>query len=130
MASSTKTFLRGLGALLGALAILAPAQALAGGKQKGKTLVGQVNLNTATPEELSLLPGVGPARAEKIVEARTKRAFKKPWEVTRVKGIGPAFFKKHKDRLRVDGETTLALVDETVPSGETPAALSAGGEEP
>jgi competence protein ComEA len=79
--------------------------------KKGRELVGMINLNTASAEQLSMLPGVGPATARRILEMRSKRPFGRPWEVLRVKGIGPAFFRKHKDRLKVDGETDLAWVE-------------------
>ena len=49
---------------------LTPAAALA---QKAKPVSGEkVNLNTATPEQLQTLPGVGPAMAKSIVEHRSK----------------------------------------------------------
>ena len=83
----------------------------AGAAKKGRELVGTININAATVEQLTMLPGVGPATARRIVEMRQKRPFTRPWEVIRVKGIGPAFFKKHKDRLKVEGETDLAWVE-------------------
>lgn len=98
------------------LAVLAlgsmPGDAAAAAKgAKSKELVGVINLNTATEQQLCLLPGVGPAKAKRIVEARQKQPFARPWEVTRVKGIGRAFVRKHADRLRVDGPTDLAWVE-------------------
>ncbi len=49
----------------------------------------KINLNKATIEELSLLPSVGPATAEKIIEHRkTNGAFSSVDELDDIKGIG------------------------------------------
>ncbi len=87
--------------------------------KRARELVGTINLNTATVEQLSMLPGVGPSTAKRIVEMRGKRPFQRPWEVVRVKGIGPAFFRKHKDRLKVEGDTDLAWIEVRRGSGNT-----------
>ncbi len=45
--------------------------------------------NTAPVEELDRLPGVGPALAERIVEARAVGPFRSAAELGRVPGVGP-----------------------------------------
>lgn len=51
----------------------------------------KINLNTATIQELEILPGLGPTRAAAIVENRPYRTLK---EVLNVKGIGEATLRK------------------------------------
>lgn len=49
-----------------------------------------VNINTAGPKELELLPGIGPALAARIVEHRTAHGpFRSIDDLDQVKGIGP-----------------------------------------
>jgi len=52
--------------------VIAPPPACAG----GKAVDGVVNLNTAAPELLSMLPGIGPSRALLIVAYRTRHPFR------------------------------------------------------
>lgn len=49
-----------------------------------------IDLNRASAEELQTLPGVGPAIAARIVEARRTEPFRTLGDLTRVRGIGPA----------------------------------------
>jgi len=60
-----------------------------------------INVNTATVEELTSLPGIGPATAAKIVEYREGHPFATVEEVLEVKGIGPAKYQAIKDRITV-----------------------------
>ena len=51
---------------------------------------GRLDLNTATADELEGLPGIGPKTAQRILEDRRMRGpFRRPSDLTRVKGIGP-----------------------------------------
>lgn len=80
----------------------------------------QVNINTASAQELQLLPRVGPALAQRIVDFRTANgAFKAPEELTRVKGIGEKSFARLAPYVSVNGATTLK---EKVRSPRTPKA--------
>ena len=56
----------------------------------------QVDLNSAPSSLLQTLPGIGPATAKKIIQAREKRPFSRLSQVQRVKGIGPATYAKIK----------------------------------
>jgi competence protein ComEA len=69
--------------------------------------VGVINVNEATEKQLSLLPGVGPSKAQAIVSYRSKRSFKDPRHLIRVRGIGRTTLKKILPFLTVKGPTTL-----------------------
>lgn len=74
-----------------------------------KDLVGRLNLNTATEDQLMMLPTVGPSKAERIVTWRKKNGgFKRTADLRRVKGFGYKSFKKLEPFLDVKGDTTLA----------------------
>ncbi len=57
---------------------------------------GPININTASKEELMDLPGVGEKTAEKIIERRRRRPFRRPEDIMEVKGIGEKKFEKMK----------------------------------
>ena len=70
-------------------------------------LVGAVNINTATPEQLELLPGIGEARAKAVIALRKQRGgFKSVDELTEVKGIGEAALERLRPFIRTEGKTT------------------------
>jgi competence protein ComEA len=75
-----------------------------------KELVGRLNLNSATEDQLQLLPGVGPAKAQRIVEYRGKKGpFKRVADLRKVKGFGYKSLKTLEPYLDVKGETNLAV---------------------
>jgi comEA protein len=66
----------------------------------------KLNINTATSQELQLLPGIGPQLARRIVAHRqTHGLFSSPSQITEVRGIG------EKTLRRITG---LITVDETI----------------
>lgn len=56
--------------------------------------VGRFDANRATKEQLETLPGIGPALAARIVEARATTPFQSLADFDRVKGIGPSKLEK------------------------------------
>ena len=88
---------------------LALPLALAAAPFATSALDGVVNLNTASAEELSLLPGVGPSRARAIIELRQQRGgFKRVEDLLEVKGIGESSLAKLKPYLAIEGKSTLS----------------------
>ncbi len=78
-------------------------------KSAHRDLTGKVNLNTATEDQLMLLPTVGPAKAERIVTWRKKNGgFKRTADLRHVKGFGYKTFKRLEPFLDIKGDTTLA----------------------
>jgi len=69
---------------------------------------GAVNIQTATAEQLELLPGIGPSKAAAIVAHRENHAFRRVEDLMRVRGIGRATFRRLRPMLTVDGPTTFA----------------------
>lgn len=94
-----------------ALASASTVSALSEGariKPTRKAIEGKLNLNTATQDQLVLLPAVGPAKAERIVAWRkTHGGFRRIADLRRVKGFGYKTFKRLEPFLEIKGETTL-----------------------
>src|SRR6266576_5456076 len=66
-----------------------------------------VNINTASKEELDALPGIGPVKAQAIIDYRNANGpFKTPEDVMKVKGIKEGTYGKIKGLISVSGAST------------------------
>lgn len=69
----------------------------------------KINLNTASAEQLTALPGVGPKLAARIVEHRQKEGgFRSVSELMNVKGVGEKNLAKIQGYLSVGDATRPA----------------------
>ncbi len=73
-------------------------------------LEGVINLNTASPEELRLIPGVGAARVRNILAYRKSHPFRTVDELARIKGIGRKTVRHWRQHLAVSGPSTAQKV--------------------
>ena len=58
-----------------------------------------INLNTASPEALESLPGVGPKLASRIIQARKQRRFTSLADLDRLPGFGPKLMDTLRSRV-------------------------------
>lgn len=85
-----------------------------------------LNLNTATKEELVALSGIGPARAQAILDYRSQHgAFKSVDELKDVKGIGARRFEKLRPELTV---APVAVRTAARQDGKPAAARTSSGK--
>jgi len=81
----------------------APSAEAGAAASSGLTPDGKVILNRAGLAELMRLPGVGPKRAEAILALRERLgAFRRPTDLLRVRGIGPASLQKMQPHFVLD----------------------------
>ena len=93
------------GLALAMAALLVSGTAMAAGKPAPTA---KVNINTASVEQLTTLPGVGPKLAARIVEYRQKSgSFRSTQELMNVQGVGEKNFAKIESWLTV-GEVPKA----------------------
>jgi competence protein ComEA len=74
-----------------------------------------VNLNTATQAELESLAGVGPVKAQAILDYRKKNGgFKSVDELEKVDGIGASTVENVRKSVTISGKTSItAAPDKT-----------------
>ncbi len=86
---------------LAAISLALPALAAESAPQ------GKVNVNTATLQELQLLPGIGASRAQAMIEARKQRGgFERVEDLLEVKGIGERSLQRLRPHVTLKGKTT------------------------
>jgi comEA protein len=103
MKNSMKAGVRALAGLVALAAISFSLPALAA----GSTPQGKVNVNTATMQELQLLPGIGESRAEAMIEARKQRGgFESIEDLLEVSGIGERSLERLRPHVTLKGKTT------------------------
>lgn len=74
-----------------------------------KPVTGKLNLNTASEQQLMLLPSIGPSKAERVITWRKRNGpFKRTADLRRVKGFGYKTFKRLEPHLSTQGDSTLA----------------------
>ena len=87
---------------------------------------GAVNINTATKEQLDSLKGIGPTKAQAIIDYRTKHGpFKSVDDLEKVPGIGPATMKEIRKDITVTGAATPAKAAEKAKKDDTKGSARA-----
>jgi len=78
-----------------ALVVALPVLAADAGQAASSEVVSLMNVNDATPGDLTTLPGIGEVTAERIVAYRTEHGpFKSVDDLIQVKGIGQKVLEK------------------------------------
>lgn len=71
-------------------------------------------MNTATPEQLKLLPGVKGKAVAEILAHRAKQPFTRPEELVKVKGFSKKRYERVKPFIAVRGDTTIKVAERLV----------------
>ena len=96
----------------------------------GAALAGPVNLNSADAATLAKeLDGIGPAKAQAIVEFRQKNGpFRSPEDLLKVDGIGERVLEQNRGNIRLNGAAAAPAPTGKAAAkpGSKPAATPAG----
>ena len=88
--------------------------------------IAAVNINTATKEQLDSLKGIGPTKAQAIIDYRAKHGpFKSVDDLEKVPGIGPGTLKDIRNDITVTGSTTPAKAAEKAKKDDTKGSARA-----
>ena len=64
---------------------------------------GRININTASADQLTAIPGIGEVKAKSIVDYRMEQgAFSDTEEIMNISGIGEATYAKIRDYIKVE----------------------------
>lgn len=90
-----------------------------------------MNVNTATAEQLQLVPGIGPVTAEKILQMRKSYgAFKSVDDLLAIRGLGPKRLDKMRKYLTVGKPVAPKSASQAVPAPKTPPPTEEPPEKP
>ncbi len=99
---------KSLASLVGLIAVLAMASEAYAAKSPPSQ---PVNVNTASVQELTQLPGIGESKAQAIVEYRTKSPFTTKEDLLNVKGIGDKLLAKIADYVSVGASQNPGMAE-------------------
>lgn len=92
-----------------------------------RLITGKLNINEASGQDFSLLPGIGEKTSHRIVKYREEAGgFKTIEQMKNVKGIGDAVFNKIRKHLTTTGKSGLRVFMD-INTATTPALLSLPG---
>lgn len=98
---------------------------------EAKAVEGVVNINTATPQELTMLPGIGKAKAEQIVQLRQSKPFASVDDLKNIPGLGAKRIEAMRPHVVTEGATTAKRVsakkDAAAPAAPAPAPANPQG---
>jgi len=102
-----------------ALVLMCPSQLFAQCKE------GQIDINTATEAQLRTVKGIGPKKAEAIIQNRPYSSLE---DLRKIKGVGAKTLEKWRPSLSVGKKTAAPAKAEAPVKAEAPAKAEAEAE--